>query len=666
MSKHAARVTARSVTSMRTLLSASGFSILALAAGAQVGPFNAADPTERILKVEELRRDAETRRDNAQAKARAHNWPTRVERDGKVIEIMDLTPEGGPVYIQTENSNAAISTGANLIRNTSPYGVNGYGQNVAIWDAAAARKTHVEFGTRVTVKDGTLGTHSHSTHVAGTIGAAGVAAAAMGMAPMVNLHSYDWSWDTSEMLSAGATYAGQPGRVYLSNHSYGTVVGWANGAFSSYSGWHFMGGSNTMEDKNFGIYESGASTYDSVCYSNPYYLPVKSAGNDRNDGPPTGSTAYIMINNVWTPVIYDPNIHPKWDGGTSGYDSIPTYGNAKNILTVGAANDAVSNGTRYLPSGTVAVFSSWGPADDGRVKPDVVANGVSLYSTHNSSDTAYYTTSGTSMAAPNATGSAVLLQDYWGRRFPGSAMRSSTLKGLIIHTADDMGRPGPDYSYGWGYMNVKAAADKIAAHASAPSAYHMREDAIVNGELDTFFVYSNGTTPLRVTICWTDPAAAALTTLNNTSRRLINDLDVRVIAPNGATYMPYTLSRFSPSSNATTGDNIVDNVEQIYVASPGVAGNWAIRVGHKGTISNNSQIYSLIVSGQGSATSSTPTATPSATPTATATASATPTATPTPTKTPTATPSATPTATPSPTPVPTKVPPPGWTRNGKA
>ena len=69
------------------------------------------------------------------------------------------------------------------------------------------------------------------------------------------------------------------------------------------------------------------------------------------------------------------------------------------------------------------------------------------------------------MASPNAAGSASLLVELYAKLFDGGAMRASTLKGLIIHTADDLGNPGPDYSYGWGLMNAKAAADHIQRHS---------------------------------------------------------------------------------------------------------------------------------------------------------------------------------------------------------
>ena len=117
--------------------------------------------------------------------------------------------ENGKVYIYaTNNVNAAISTGADLIRNTAPYNLNGTGTTVGIWDGGAVRSTHQEFGVRVTVGDNSFAAN-HSTHVGGTIGAAGVDANALGMAPSVTIKSYEWTNDVSEMTSLAMSYQGK-------------------------------------------------------------------------------------------------------------------------------------------------------------------------------------------------------------------------------------------------------------------------------------------------------------------------------------------------------------------------------------------------------------------------------------------------------------------------
>ena len=120
-----------------------------------------------------------------------------------------------------------------------------------------------------------------------------------------------------------------------------------------------------------------------------------------------------------------------------------------------------------MSKATISSFSSTGPTDDGRIKPDLVANGVNLTST-DIGGYDYLTISGTSMSSPNACGSATLLVDQYKRLF-GGAMRASTLKALLIQTADDIGNPGPDYFFGWGLINVKRAADLLIEQREFPS-----------------------------------------------------------------------------------------------------------------------------------------------------------------------------------------------------
>ena len=161
----------------------------------------------------------------------------------------------------------------------------------------------------------------------------------------------------------------------ISNHSYGYARGWRwNG-----SSWDWYGSTSIsdVEDYRFGFYDAGTKEWDDIAYNAPYYLICKSAGNDRGDGPgTTPSTAEI-------------------DGGDDGFDCIGTRGIAKNILTVGAVNEV----EEYTgPSDVVmSSFSSWGPSDDGRIKPDIVAKGVDVYSSEGGSDTDYASYNGTSL-----------------------------------------------------------------------------------------------------------------------------------------------------------------------------------------------------------------------------------------------------------------------------
>lgn len=149
----------------------------------------------------------------------------------------------------------------------------------------------------------------------------------------------------------------------------------------------------------------------------------------------------------------------------------------------------------------MSTFSSWGPTDDGRIKPDLVANGVSVYSSTASSDSSYDGTySGTSMATPNAAGSAALLQQLYANTF-GQRPRASLLKALLIHTADDLGNPGPDYKFGWGLINLKAAADIVLAHKATPSSPRIHENALTSTLKTTTTTFTwDGVSPIRATL----------------------------------------------------------------------------------------------------------------------------------------------------------------------
>ncbi|MBE7560143.1 S8 family serine peptidase [bacterium] len=582
--------------------------------------------TVRQLLDESVRAKAE-----AEAVARARGLSVRGRTlDGRTYELMEFHPDAGSVYYISDNRNAAITTNAHAIRNTAPYNLSGAGLRVGIWDEAGARPTHQELAGRVTLKDGTP-VASHSTHVAGTIGAAGIDPNALGMAPSVLFDSYDWASDYPEMTAAAATAPGQAGRIHLSNHSYGTLAGWEQGDFSGNTGYHWFGGALAREDFEFGRYSARARDWDALCVAAPYYLPFKSTGNDRDHAaPPNGTIYWYELNDSfgnWVSKTYNPATDPYPDGYKGGYDTIPSYANAKNIVTVGAVNDAVVGGNRNLSGATMSSFSGWGPSDDGRIKPDLVANGVSVYSALATSDTAYGAASGSSMSTPNAAGTALLLVEYYNRLFPGSAMRNSTLKGLLIHTADDLGNPGPDYQFGWGLINAQAAADLIAAHAATPA-----DQRIFEAQLDganptrSYALYWNGVSPIRVTLCWTDPEANSSVTLNDPTPRLINDLDLRVLGPGGSpTYPPFILDPDNPGNPAITGDNVRDNVEQMFLPAPPAAGQYTVQVSHKGALNGGSQVFSLLTTGLVAAVG-TPTPTP--TPTHTGTPTPTPTLAP--------------------------------------
>lgn len=523
---------------------------------------------ERTARIQKYLRD----NPNQQRAAGLQAMP-----DGTLRELYDID-NGIPIYRITHNDNSAETIGTDLVRTGGGLGFDLDGHNaptIGIWDGGAVRATHVELTGRVTQQDGATTLDEHATHVAGTMIARGIDARAMGMAPHAELDAYDWGNDDNEMLNAN---------LLLSNHSYGFARGWR----WTGTAWQWVGdgGVSQVEDFQFGRYNENARAWDQIAFTNYNYLIVTSAGNDRNDNGVAGS------------------IHPP-DGP---WDCIADYGVSKNVLTVGAVHD-INGG--YGGVGTVVAsnFTSWGPVDDGRVKPDIVANGVSLRSTEEDNNTDYGNKSGTSMAAPSVTGSIALLHELDNDLVTTFEGWSSTFMGLVIHSADEAGNfDGPDYSFGWGMMNTARAAHILQYHdegcginalsLSDGLRNNIRELQIDNNETINYQVEKLAGVPLKVTLVWTDPAGAVgARALDNRAASLINDLDLRIIAPNGATTFPWRLNPNNPGAAATRGDNTVDNVEQVIVDNLSATGTYTIRIHMESTSLDNDQYASLIVTG---------------------------------------------------------------------
>jgi subtilisin family serine protease len=563
-----------------------------------------ANPDNRARAVAALREYQEERKRRAVERARQLNLVIRQELPGgKIIEIHDVDDEGMPLYLETLNVNAAISTGANVL-NASPYGLTGNGIIIGMWDGGSGRASHQEFGGgRMVVRDGSDAI-DHATHVGGTMIAAGISANAKGMAPVSTVYSHDWNSDIAEMTEVGAATSNAVDEIYLSNHSYGFISGWhyVNGG-SPYRVWEWYGNGTTASsiEQDFGRYST--NSLDALAFNAPYYLVFWSAGNDRNNNPANGQSVSLSPGGS-TVVSYDAAIHPGGDGNyRNGFENIGFHAVSKNIVTVGAVNDAVSSGTRNPANATMSSFSSWGPTDDGRIKPDLVANGVDLFSSGNGGDTAYYTSSGTSMSSPNAAGTAALLIQEFRNLF-GYNMRASTLKGLLIHTASDLGNAGPDYKNGWGLINGTSAVQVIRSHAFEPTKRRITEARITSANRPLAYEFTwDGSTPIRATLSWTDPAGDVTTTSDLRTPRLKNNLDVRIIGPSGQVFLPYvmpfvgTWTVASMDSPATTGTNNVDNVEQVYIATPPEAGTYRVEVTYQGTLTNSEQIFSLLLDG---------------------------------------------------------------------
>ena len=521
------------------------------------------------------------------------------------------------------NANAADTTNTNRLQSGGDLAnLTGAGLTVGLFEANQAgpdssypRTTHQELVGRVTIVDSATPVFSdHATHVAGTIAAAGVNASARGMATAINLSAYNEANDLMDLAVDAAV-------LDLSNHSYAAARGWQIldlGLGADVSVWLADRTVFATEDPAFGKYGADARALDDLLFANAQvaandFLSVWSAGDDRDDqfAAAPGITGYVapfsvppaggfpLGFNYWLVPTTGATLAPPGDGNSgTGFDSLPDEQVAKNTLVVGSIRDVTVDPFPALGTTDLSAFSSYGATDDGRIKPDLVANGQELTSSIATNDTAYGTQSGTSSAAANATGSAALvLQHYQNQQ--GVTPRSATLKGTLIHTAHDIGNKGPDYSSGWGLLDAAAAAQFITkATTPVVGETSLISENLYLGVTQNIPVAANENGTLKVTIVWTDPAGAANpnpNTVDDTTKSLINDLDLRIIDPNGNVFFPWSLNPANPGAGAVrTVRNEVDNVEQVVIDSP-IAGNYMIRISHTGVINGANQPYSLLV-----------------------------------------------------------------------
>lgn len=521
-----------------------------------------------LLKIKELqialKKKATLEKQKAEALSKLNKWPIRkVGKDGSISELMKLTPDGFPVYFTNNNANAAKSTRANHLNSSGSLGLdlNGQGMVARVWDGGTVRKTHNLFSGRVTIVDDPSSTtySGHATHVTGTIIASDESASTKGMAYLATARTFNWTNDESEALSEV-----QLGML-LSNHSYGVPITSSSGT--------------VLPSWYIGSYIQDAKDWDEIAYFSPYYLAVVSAGNEG-----------LSVANP-EPIA-------------NGYDKLIGNKVCKNNMVVANAQDANVTETGVLTSVEINASSSQGPSDDNRVKPDITGNGTAVLSANSTSNSDTTIMTGTSMASPNVAGTLLLLQQHY-KNVTTNFMKAATLKGLACHTADDAGNVGPDPIFGWGLLNAKKAAETITENGLIS---WVSEDNLNQGQSSTIVVKASGTEPLIASITWTDVPGLANggnVPANDPTPALVNDLDIR-ITKNGVTYFPWKLNSIASSDATQTGDNNVDNVEQVKINTP-TNDEYTVTVSHKGTLQTGKQNYSIVITGVTSSFSMIPT-----------------------------------------------------------
>lgn len=234
---------------------------------------------------------------------------------------------------------------------------------------------------------------------------------------------------------------------------------------------------------------------------------------------------------------------------------------AKNLLVIGGINrENVSED-----------LSSRGPAYDGRIKPELVALGQD----------------GTSGSAAITSGSVVLLEQMYRQKF-NVAPSAALVKAVMINAADDLGRPGPDYIYGYGKVNITQSLKTIDENRAA--VYDVNKDEVKSVALSV----PDNVAEIKVTVAWNDPPAEI-----NATASLINHLALQVQDASGSSFLPWVLSSFphadSLVKNAERKVDLLNNVQQVSIENPS-SGIFQVQVNGAGITQGNQQRFALAYS----------------------------------------------------------------------
>lgn len=272
---------------------------------------------------------------------------------------------------------------------------------------------------------------------------------------------------------------------------------------------------------------------DRHIFENPNFLHVFSAGNSNNQ-----NCGYGAGN--------------QWGNITGGHKQ------GKNVL-------ATAN---VYENAELVASSSRGPAHDGRIKPDITANGQDQNSTDPFNE--YDSFGGTSGAAPGVAGVSAQLHQGYRELNGGQTATAALIKATILNTANDLGNIGPDFKFGWGHLNANRAYQLLKDERYESSQISQGEN-----NLHTLTI-PVGAVEVRVMIYWNEQSA-----MLGTGRALINDLDMIVTAPDGSTKLPWVLDHTADPSlldlPATNGEDHLNNVEQVVFDNP-IAGEYTIDI----------------------------------------------------------------------------------------
>ncbi len=348
--------------------------------------------------------------------------------------------------------------------------------------------------------------------------------------------------------------------------------------------------SNSWGGGQAGDYDEQCEELDRFVWKHKDFCVLVAAGNDGTDRDGDG------------------RINPK---------SVTSPGTAKNCITIGACESLRPefNGETYgdwwpddYPAAPfrndpmandpdqVVAFSSRGPTDDGRTKPDLIAPGTfilstrsSMIATNNSGWRAfppsrqYFYMGGTSMATPLAAGAAALVREYLRKKRKKGAPSAALVKATLIAGAHRLPAPAPagtvsDNDQGYGRVDLDAVL-------TAKTLFIEVAPGVTTGQAHSESLrVTSGAAKLRATLCYSDYPGAAL----------VNNLNLVLTAPDGR-----KVTATGGAGATLTLDN-KNNVEVVQIDAPR-AGTWRLDV-LGSNVPHGPQDFALVILGAASVT----------------------------------------------------------------
>ncbi|HLG38331.1 MAG TPA: S8 family serine peptidase, partial [Chitinophagaceae bacterium] len=437
-------------------------------------------------------------------------------------------------YVQTApgqdkslNYNSTADSRSKILSSTLPGGRNlrGQGMVIGVGDNNDPQ-THIDFAGRLIPRAALpyvyLGSR-HGTHVTGTAAGAGNSVELYtGYAPKARIINQTFSG-----ILANAPVYVQDDSMMITNNSYGV---------------------DESDCATFGVYDLYSRFADQMAFDLPKLQNVFASGNSGNSS--CGGYPF------------------------SFHTVLGSYQSSKNPIVVGNTSN----------NGIVYISSSRGPVNDGRIKPEICALGEAVISCTGPAANNYDFAWGTSMSSPAVAGGLTLLYQRYKELNGNVNPKSGLMKALICNGGRDLGNPGPDYTYGFGWLNLLRSVDMLENNRYVFS-------SVANGGSDTHNItVPANTAQLKVMLYWHDPAAAALA-----SQALINDLDLEVRDPSNNLSLPYILdtTKANVNVNATTGADHINNIEQVVVTNP-ATGNYTLTINGTSVTQNPPQEYFVV------------------------------------------------------------------------